>query len=262
MKVNKRTILTAASCAGTVVTAVLAARGGAKCDRILNNMPPEATAFDKFKKAAPVYIPAAAAAVATIGSTIAAHHTGTVLIASGAASLAAMTQKAKHIRANAEKYRNTAVKLFGEEKEKEIRTELAKPVVPKLDEDGEVLHRFKMDWLGKTVEPIYFESSLATALDAMMTLNQFIFDPMTEHNYQATVSDFLMLVNHRELCTDRTDKAGWDANILAADCGAYSLMSSFVPLDDDHHEYEIVPEWYPSLNIESYVEMCEREGII
>lgn len=260
MKVNKRTILTAASCAGTVVTAVLAARGGAKCDRILNNMPPEATTFDKFKKAAPVYIPAAAAAVATIGSTIAAHHTGTVLIASGAASLAAMTQRMKAIKASAEKYRNTAKEIFGEEKEKELRTELSKPVVPKLDEDGEVIHRFKIDWLGKTVEPIYFETSMATAIEAMMVLNQYIFDPMSEHWYRASVSDFLTLVHHPELCTDRTDKAGWDAQVLSADCDAYWLGSSFVPLGNN--EYEIVTDWYPSLNIESYVEMCEREGII
>ena len=265
MKVDKRLILTAASCAGTVITAVLAARGGAKCDRILQNMPADASTFDKVKAGAPVYIWAAAAGAATIACNIASHQVGTAIIASGAATIATLSSKLGGARMSAKEYMDKAKEVLGKEKEMEIRKELAKPAIhPSIGKDGEVLRTFKIDWLGHTVNPICFEASMATVLEAMMLLNQFIFDPTAQYTrggaWGASVSDFLVAVQHPELCTDKTDKAGWYAPILAAECDAYWLGSAIEPNDDG--SYTIFLDWYPSLDIESYVEMCEREGII
>lgn len=257
MKVNKRLIFTIAAVGGTVATAVLSAIGGTKAERILaandglngskdsNCM----TLWEKAKAVWFVYIPAGLVTGVTIAMIVLGHEEGTTAIAAAGAAAVA-------IKNRFDKYREAA-KEAGVDADLVVKA--SKPKVSDDILDYEARHTFCIDWLENT-EPIYFETTLGEYLSAMATINRQLVD-LTVGDGLATVSDFLSAVGCSDLITERTDKAGWQADVLAIECDAY-WIDSWLDKRPGEDIYDVRLAWYPNYDLQQAIDEMEGEGLL
>lgn len=113
-----RYILSGAVIAGTIATAVLAARAGVKAEKKINKAADESddplTFKDKVKAAAPSYIPTAVVATATIACEIAGFKVGSKYAAAAAAPMAVAAKMYND-------YRKETIEQYGDEADRKIR---------------------------------------------------------------------------------------------------------------------------------------------
>lgn len=255
MKVDRRLIFTIAAMGGAVLTAVLSAKAGAKAERILAECEDrdQLSGLQKAKKTAKVYIPAVAACTGTIILQEMAHGAGTAALAVAAAAAAEVKDKF-------DRYVKATEETVGAGAERDIRIKASEKKRSGSGINYESQHTFCIEWLGKG-KPIYFESSLATVFEGLSYINRLVLDSNFGGGGVASISDFLERIGHPELCIEDTDKAGWQIDILAADCGAYWIDSNVVKrIDED--VYDILLDWYPNYDIQAYIAEMEEKGII
>lgn len=267
MKLNKHVVMVALTGVGVITSVVLSFRAGMRAQKVLEELD-NGDAFDKpnmLQKAVIVgkeALPAMASMAAT-GVTMYAEFTGRekelgkiktkLEKANEFADLAVKkgNQTVKHFN----QYRGAVREIDGKEKDIEYSQKAAEL---HLDENGNKRCPFVIDWIEG--EEIRFEESLFNVEKALTEVNRYLLDPNVRSWGTVTVSDFLEFLGHPELKTEKTDKAGWDASVLAADCGCYWL--DFYPMEGDDGVWSIETPWYPNSNIQKYIEELADEGVI
>lgn len=273
MKLNKRLIFTIASCAGTVITAVLAVKGGVKAGRTLEAKERQYHPFQykvSTKEAAETTIrcciPAAIAGAATVGCTIMSHRYSTALLAVGSTTIAYWRHLYDESRAEFDHYSNAVKKEVGEDSERDIRMAASKVIRAEDEiigmrmecENEETKARFYIDWLGEGKE-FYVSSSLIQFERAMTQINRNLIDPDAGTGHIATVSDFLSEMGHPEMCTEETDNRGWEIDILEQQCGAHWISPKLRMREDG--SIRVYLNWYPNVDISEYLDKLERGDI-
>ena len=267
MKINKFLILAVASGAGVLASAVLAFKAGTKASEILAEQDPdgEMTLVQKAKVVAPTVLPAAGA-VALTGAGIVAQFTGREREFRKVSNmLETANQRKEQVKKNFTKYRDTLTELEGKEKDVAVVAKAAQPTILPDGDDGELKHRWKIDWLGEGKE-IYLDASMLEIQQGVERVNRILVDPYfpSEHTFEPRVSDFLKAIGHEEYCNTDTDEAGWNIETLNAECDAcwvdFDMMRTIEP--DGKIIYELIPVWYPNFSISQYVREAEARGII
>ena len=250
---NARTIFKIIAVAGVPVTGYLSARGTmTKAEYIKKNGTPQ-TKKEKVKDNVRAYWPAAVSGAVTIGSILLADGLAAKEIAAATGIATAAVAKKDVIKGQFEKYRNVVKEDAGAEKDIQY---MAKAAEVELDDDGEVVHTFKLYWLDK---PIIFESTMDKVQSAINNLNKRLVDYKEGPGY-ATVTDFLNMVGHPELATNQSNTFGWDFEALVDNCDCYYLDflvykeadSMFAHGDEDPNTYLIDVVWgpYPQLGLD------------
>ena len=282
MKINKRFIFTAASCAGTVATAVLAARGGMKAEQILNSraehslqmrrhsrwfpdleQPDERDEKDEIRQnmsfwyktttTAKCYILPVITGAATIALQVAAHREGTALITAGAVALAGLEKKYGAVSSQFKQYMSATKEVVGNEKAQEIITRAATPRdIASLDYN-EPKH-FVLYWLGEK-HLLEFDCSLGQVIDGVVTLNRQLLDPNYGDGW-CNVSDFLEEVDAEHLICDDTDFAGWCIDEMGTYNDTYWIEPYIVKRTDGTFVIDL--NFYPECDIYEQVQESRR----
>lgn len=184
LKRNSRTILTATAVAGSLATAVVAARDTLRANDVIiaykmEHDGEDIPTIDLVKEAAPCYIPTAMTVGATITAILGSHATASTKIAA-VSSAYSVAQEAAHL------YRDKVREIVGERKAQEIQDAVAQEHVEKAAKnpdtvvvgDGEVLclDAFSNQPFTSTMEKIRKAQNDAnyTLLSEMfLTLNEF-----------------------------------------------------------------------------------------
>lgn len=214
---NARTVFKVLALVGVPVTGYLASRGsGIKAKRIKEHGP-AMTIKDKVVENGISYGPAIIAGAATMISIAASDKLATKAIAAATATATAAIAKKDVLKGQFEKYRGAVKEDQGEKKDAEY---MVKASEIKLDDNGEVVRTFKLDWLPG--EPIIFQASMADVYEGINNINRHIAD-YANCSGVVTVSDALDFFKHKELANSKTNIAGWDASLLARECDCYFL---------------------------------------
>lgn len=258
-----RTVFKFVAVAGVPVTGYLSARGARKCERLLRQNGEPLSKMEKAKDFTKSYWPALIAGGATIGSILISDNLATKAITAAAASATLAIAKKDVLKGEFESYRNAVKEDAGAEKDVEY---LQKASEIRLDDDGEVVHTFKLTWLDK---PIYFESTMGKVQNALNNINRELFDYNAGMSV-ATVSDALTLFGHDELRTKETDMAGWSMDLLSVNCDCYWLdfyvyreTDGLVSHgDEDPNTYIIDVVWPPEDNLKLAIDEAFESGVI
>lgn len=169
MNDNSPAILTALGMVGTVTTAVLAAQGGMKANRIIHDYG-YVDKKEQVKGAWKCYIPAAAVGTATVvcvfGANKIASNRTTAAIAAYSFAEKAFTQ-----------YKEKVVEIHGENKERKIRDEVAQDVIQNIPGNTQVFVTGKGDVLCyESLTGRLFKSDMETLRKAQNDLNESLFN--------------------------------------------------------------------------------------
>lgn len=194
---NSPAILTAIGVAGTVTTAILTAKASFKAVRIIDDLD-RPSRSDKVKAVWPHYIPAIGVGCISIGCIIMANGIGTRR-AAGMATALTLSERAFS------EYKEKVVERLGENKEREVRDEIAQDRVNKnpfnevvIVGDGNVLCYDA--YTGR-----YFFSSMEDLKKAQNDINYRVLN-----DYYASLTDF-----YSKIGLDRTsfsDEVGWNSD--------------------------------------------------
>ena len=259
-----RTIFKFVALIGVPVTGYLSARGAmTKAEYIRKNGTPQ-TRKEKIKDNIRAYWPAGVAGGVTIASILIGDNLATKAIGAAAASATAAIYKKDVLKREFNKYRGVVKEDAGEEKDHEY---MKKASEIQLDDEGEVLHEFKISWLGD--EPLYFTSTMGTVQTALNEVNRMLLDYNTGIGV-VTGSDLLRLLHHDELVNSKTDLMGWGNDLLAIECECYWLEFYLYKAKDSlSYPGECEPEtividvvWPPYDDISKAYAIAEREGVI
>lgn len=211
-----RTIFKVTAIAGVPITGFLAARGGkTKAEKLLNGEPYE-TKAEKFVLNANSYGPAIISGAVTITSIVLADYFGAKELAAAGALAAGIAANKNKVKEQFEKYRNVVKEEDGEARDVDIMQKASKV---RFDDDGEVIHTYRLDFLD---DPIYVESTARQMGEALSRVNKELCDYVCGTGI-VTVTDVLKFLNHPELETRKTNIAGWSQDLLAVECDCYFL---------------------------------------
>lgn len=267
MKLNKRLIFTIVSCAGTVITAVLAAKGGAEAgkeiterERFRHETIPQS---ERIATVAKHCVPAMVAGATTIGMIVTSHRYSAALLAASSTTVAYWRHLYDESRAEFDHYSKAVKAEVGEDSERELRMAASRVIraedeiirMRKECENEETEARFYIDWLGEGKE-FYISSSLIQFERAMTQINRNLIDPEAGTGHIATVSDFLNDMGHPEMCTEETDNRGWEIDILEQQCGAHWISPKLRMREDG--SIRVFLNWYPNVDISEYLDRLER----
>lgn len=259
-----KTIFKVVAIAGVPVTGFLAARGGkTKAEKILNGEPYE-TGKDKFALNAKAYGPAVAAGAVTVASIVLSDYFGAKELAAATALVAGVAARKDQIKQQFEKYRDVVKEEDGEERDVDI---LKKASEVEVGDDGEVVHTYRIDWLGKD-NPIYFQSTAKDVEHGLNQINRSLCDYSQGWGI-ATVSDALNFLGHKELTTHDSDIAGWCYDLLNVECDCYWLeflvdyAHAFIGYDDEDPNVKvIIVDWDPYPDLQKAIDDGQKLGII
>ena len=260
-----RTIFKGVAIVGVPVTGYLAARGEkTKAEKLLEGKSYE-TGKDKFILNAKSYGPAVAAGAVTITSIILSDYFGAKELAAAGALAAGVAARKDKIKEQFEKYRNVVKEEDGSERDVDI---LKKASQATYDGNGELIHRYRLDW---TKTPIYFETSHAKVIEALNRVNQELIDYNRGCLGLVTVSQFLEYIDRSDLKTPETDKAGWSYDLLNVECDCYWLdfyvfkageSKWYSSKEEDPDTYIVDVEFGPWANLKGELDEQERIGTI
>ena len=246
-KIKWSLILTGINAVGVVVTAILSAKAGMEFEKFRDG---------DIREKAEVAGPAVVAGAVTIAAGIAAHGIDAKTIAGLSATVAMGANRLKALNAAIdEKYsKEEAADIRMKAAEKSLE-ENCKEVVG----DPERLFCFRYG-----NENIYFRSTTPKVMQACMQVNREIFDFSVGCGI-ATVSDLLTWVDHPELKTKKTDKAGWCLDILNIDCDCYYLEFFISPAKKLYHGEQvnvIEAVWDPLKDFQKTYDEYIKEGLL
>jgi hypothetical protein len=199
---NSPLILTAIGVAGTISTAVLAAKGGIKATHYLSSRAPHTSTRDYIERTWRFYLPAVLTGAGTITCIICANRIGTRRAAAMAAAYS-LSQEAMS------EYKTKVIEKIGENKERKIREEIAQDRVnqnpPREDLAiiGDLEVRCYEQFTGR-----YFSSNMETLKAAQNAVNHQILSG----DNSASLSDFYDRVglNHTQV----SEEVGWNLDNL------------------------------------------------
>lgn len=196
---NSPTILTSCSVAGTIGTAVLAAKAHVKAVKRLENEGP-ITTKEKFKRVWKYYIPPVVMGTATIACTIGAHSISLKRSAALAGAYAIAETSLKE-------FKDAAQEIVGEEKVKEIKDKI---IDDKINENPPTQNQITMIGSGKTLcyDPYsdrYFESDEESIRHAVNIANTELFA-----NMRLSMNDMYYALGLKP--TKLAGARGWDLN--------------------------------------------------
>ena len=257
-----RTVFKVLAIAGVPATAYLAARGGRlKAERIMEKDNPDnrsEAAVENIK----AYGPAAVAGAATIASIVLCDYFGAKEIAAAGALAAGVAANKNRLKEQFEKYRGVVKEEDGEARDIDI---MQKASQLRLDEDGEIIHRYRLDFMD---EPIYLESTAKEMGDALSKVNKELCDYVSGTGV-VTVTDVLRFLNHPELATSETNKAGWHQDLLAVECDCYYLDWYVIEAgksawykDEDPNVIVVSACWGPYPDLRKALDRAEELGTI
>lgn len=259
-----RYIFKAVAIIGVPATGYLAALGGkTKAEKILKGEPYE-TKKEKVILNAKSYGPAVAAGIVTVGSIALTDYFGSKeLAAAGALTVGAILKKDK-IKKQFEKYRGVVKQEDGEKRDSDI---LKKASEVTLNDEGEVVHTYRIDWLGKG-KPIYFQSTEKDVEHGLNQINRSLCD-FSQGWGIATVSDALNFLGHKELANHDSDIAGWCYDLLNVECECYWLdfmvdyAHTFIGYDDEDPNVRVIlVDWDPYPDLQKAINKGQEIGII
>jgi uncharacterized protein DUF6353 len=199
---NSPAILTAIGVAGTLTTAYLTGRASFKVAPILeresseNPLEPKEVFYLTWK----AYLPAAGSAVATIVCIILAQRIGMRRTAALAAAYA-ISEKAW------DEYKDKVIEKIGENKEREVRDELAKDKITGSPVSEMIIIGAGSVLCFETFTGRYFLSDMETLRKAQNDLNYKV-----QNDYYASLTDFYNLIELPR--TDYSDEVGWNSDKL------------------------------------------------
>lgn len=207
---NSPLILTVVGVTGTVATAILT--GKATYDSVVEefmdgyetldwktDLYNEYTAKKRIKRHWKRYVPAVATGVLTVAAVVGANRIGTRR-AAGLAAAFSLSERA------AVEYREKVVEKFGQNKEREVRDEIAQDRVNRNPEGSREIVIVGTDVLcHDAFSGRYFQSSMETLRKAQNDLNAQVLN-----NMYASLSDFYDLIGLTR--TDYSDEIGWNVN--------------------------------------------------
>ena len=209
VKKNASTILTCVGSVGVVTTTVLAVKATPKAMRLLeeakNEKEEPLTVMDKIVIAGPSYIPAVIMGVTTIACIFGANALNKRQQASLMSAYALLDKSYKD-------YKKKVSELYGEDADKNVRTELAKDVY----EDSDVEYEDNKLLFYDEYSQQYFNATMEDVLTAEYVLNR----DFAYHGY-AVLNEFYDLLKLPR--TDYGDVLGWNASMLY-ECHWYSWI--------------------------------------
>jgi hypothetical protein len=247
MKIRLSTVLSGVAVIGVFVTGYFSAKGGEEAARAKMELG-DADKKTKRKIIVRCYAKAVVSGAVTMGAIVASNVIDGKTIAKLGGAVALATTSLEKSQNDFKAYRNEVVEEVGEEKEAEIRKNVADKIIrDKTTGMVEGEYRFHLDWLA---EDLYFQATKSQVLEGMMYVNKILADATNDfcnHGGQAFVSDFYIGIKHPELINEASKKAGWDAEQLAIDCGCYWLDWDIRPQIDHKGEmyYDILVTWIP-----------------
>lgn len=199
IKSNSPEILTGLGAAGVVTTSYLSVKAGMATVRRLESDDPTAPFKEKAKKTWKLYIPPAAAGVATIGCIIVAGR-GSSRRAAAAATAYSLTERAFS------EYRDKVIEQIGENKEQKIRDELAQERInrnPPPESNQVVIVGPGQVLCCEAYTGRYFRSDMELLRKAQNEVNA-----EALRGLRASLSGFYYLVGLEP--TSQSDYQGWD----------------------------------------------------
>lgn len=164
VKHNAPTILTVIGSAGVVATAVATAKATPKAIKLIEEETEEKGSelakFEKFKVAAPAYVPAVILGVGTVACIVGSNKSNKKQQAALSSAYALLDKSYKA-------YKEKVVELYGEEGDRKIKTEIAKDIYNEKKEESTDKELF-YDEYGKR----YFESTMEQFEKSKYELNR------------------------------------------------------------------------------------------
>ena len=267
---SKHLFLIIGAGAGVIASVVLAFKAGRRCDEILEKLDEEDAGF--FKKAAAVTKEAAPAicAVAATGGALVASYTGREYEFNKAKREIRKLSETKDMAIDSfNRYRDTLKKIDGKEKDEDVIVKLTEPALLPDGSDGEIIHHWQLDdWLHGS--ELRFDATMRQVMEGMAVVNKTLVagymddQGYVKHGGQPVISDFLIAIDHPELCTRETDTAGWNIEAAEKVCGRfwidYTIVRSIV--DSEEVVYSIDLDMLPYYDVEETVAELEAAGDI
>lgn len=259
-----KTVFKVTALVGVPITAYLSARGALTKAELLKLRAEDAGVKEKVIDNARAYGPAAAAGAATMASIILADYFGAKEVAlAGALAAGAVARKDK-IKRDFDRYRGVVKEEDGDQRDIDI---LQKSSAIRLDDEGEVLHTYCIDWKG-CGDPIYFEATAKDVAEGLSRINRELVDYSTGWGI-VTMTEALEYLGHKELATEYTDKAGWSYDLLNVQCDCYYLDFYIYPggstVGRDHEDpntFFIDVTWGPEEDLDESLRKAKSIGII
>jgi hypothetical protein len=239
-KRNSSTILTCIAGVGVVATTVMAVRATPKAMALLEEAKQEKgdhlTKLETVALAAPVYVPTAIIGVSTIACIFGAN-------ALSKRQQAALTSAYALLDSSYKEFRKKVDELYGDGTVTEVKEEIAKDHIDKLDiRPSDNKQWFYDDFSGRT-----FESTMETVLNAELQLNR-----MLAQDTGVYLNEFYELLNIPTI--EYGDYMGWSSFALVE---AYwwswiEFRHEKVVLDDGLECIMIIMEYEPMYDFENY----------
>lgn len=278
MKFNRGMIFSGLAMGGALVSVFLASRAGVKAEKNKEELMQrcaeegrEPKKSEKFKACAKPFIFTAVGLAFTEGCIVAANGAYLKEIGVATALAASATNKLKT-------YRQAAVEVVGEEKEREIINRAAEIELQKSSLDiEETVHRFHANFVG---EDLYFTARTEEVMNGLMELNHILnvaYDRWSGYSLNMNkdekelirvpgtpvVADFYDILGIKEGVNPKTIAGGWNESLLSIDWDSYWLPFKLVKKFDSRGEYiDILCHVDPYEDVEATIKEYEVRGLL